>query len=173
MKAIMGLLAGAGLAISATSGGALAGDLSDYGSDQSQYYENVDGGLDEQQSYREHVDQNGAYCQHRKRQRSYDPVYDRTAGNGSYGGSLKDRRKLGSRCLGRWQIEESLVQQGWRDFRGLELAPDVVGVTASRPNGLTYRLKIDKCSGVILAANLLDQQDYDTGATASVYQPQY
>ena len=67
--------------------------------------------------------------------------------------------------------------EGWTPERCLEelvrLAPDVVGVTASRPNGLTYRLKIDKCSGVILAANLLDQQDYDTGATASVYQPQY
>lgn len=177
MKAIVGLLAGAALAVSAASGSGFAGDLSTYGGDQSQYYETVDGGDEAPSSYRRDTDESGAYCprkhrKHRQRQQSYDPVYDGSADNGNYGSSLKDGN-YASRCLGRWQIEESLVQQGWRDFRGLELAPDVVGVTASRPNGLTYRLKIDKCSGVILAANLLDQQDRTYGATASVYQPQY
>jgi hypothetical protein len=60
-------------------------------------------------------------------------------------------------CLTRHALRANLFNQGWRDFRGIEPDPDVVGLTATRPNGLVYRLKIDRCSGVIIAAFLLDQ----------------
>ncbi len=60
-------------------------------------------------------------------------------------------------CLTRRGLRANLINQGWRDLRGIAADPDVVGLTASRPNGLVYRLKIDRCSGVIVAAYLLDQ----------------
>ena len=63
------------------------------------------------------------------------------------------------RCLGPSQIENMLAAQGWRRFVNPQRGVDVVGLTASRPNGLTYRLKLDRCTGVILQANLLDQPD--------------
>jgi hypothetical protein len=63
------------------------------------------------------------------------------------------------RCLESWQIERMLAGQGWRSFVNPKRSVDVVGLTASRPNGLTYRLKLDRCTGVILSANLLDQPD--------------
>ena len=78
------------------------------------------------------------------------------------------------RCMQRWQIEDTLSRQGWKRFQGLELDPDVVGVTATRPNGLVYRLKIDRCSGIIISAYLLDQPDRRNVYTSqSNYAPSY
>ncbi|MEZ5925585.1 MAG: hypothetical protein R3D57_14485 [Hyphomicrobiaceae bacterium] len=69
----------------------------------------------------------------------------------------RHRPRHAGTCLTRRGLRANLINQGWRDLRGVAADPDVVGVTASRPNGLVYRLKIDRCSGVILAAYLLDQ----------------
>lgn len=78
------------------------------------------------------------------------------------------------RCMQRSQIEDTLIRQGWRRLQGLELDPDVVGVTATRPNGLVYRLKIDRCSGIIISAYLLDQPDRRKVFTSrSDYVPSY
>ncbi len=62
-------------------------------------------------------------------------------------------------CLQSGQIERLLSGQGWRSFVNPQRGVDVVGLTARRPNGLTYRLKLDRCTGVIIQANLLDQPD--------------
>lgn len=76
------------------------------------------------------------------------------------------------RCISGPQIERMLVRQGWRDFSGPQKGVDVVGLTARRPNGLTYRLKLDRCTGVILQAYLMDQPDrtrtYSYGNDGSV-----
>jgi hypothetical protein len=69
----------------------------------------------------------------------------------------KHKRWHAGECLTRRGLRANLINQGWRDLRGIAADPDVVGLTATRPNGLVYRLKIDRCSGVILAAYLLDQ----------------
>jgi hypothetical protein len=79
------------------------------------------------------------------------------------------RRHHAGDCLTRRGLRANLIHEGWRNFRGIEADPDVVGLTASRPNGLVYRLKIDRCSGVILAAYLLDQGD---NGAAYAYQGQ-
>lgn len=64
-----------------------------------------------------------------------------------------------ARCLSSQQVQSQLVAQGWRGFVNPQRGVDVVGLTARRPNGLTYRLKLDRCTGVILSSNLLDQPD--------------
>ena len=61
------------------------------------------------------------------------------------------------RCLQGRQIENLLGRQGWREFSNPQRGVDVVGLTARRPNGLTYRLKLDRCTGVIIQTYLLDQ----------------
>ena len=94
-----------------------------------------DPSADYQQSYNQYPDQQGAYLQ--------EPLPPRPNG----------------RCLQSSQIERMLANQGWRRFVNPQRGVDVVGLTASRPNGLTYRLKLDRCTGVILQANLLDQPD--------------
>lgn len=63
----------------------------------------------------------------------------------------------GGQCLQGRQIETLLGRQGWRDFSNPQRGVDVVGLTAQRPNGLTYRLKLDRCTGVIIQTYLLDQ----------------
>lgn len=78
-------------------------------------------------------------------QTGYAPTYKR------------HKRRHAGDCLSRRGLRANLIGQGWRDLRGIAADPDVVGLTASRPNGLVYRLKIDRCSGVIIAAYLVDQ----------------
>ena len=62
-------------------------------------------------------------------------------------------------CLAALQIQNLLMRQGWRDFSGPQNGVDVVGLTARRPNGLTYRLKLDRCTGILIQSYLLDQPD--------------
>ncbi len=87
------------------------------------------------QSYGQYPDQQGAYAQ--------EPLPPRPNG----------------RCLQPSQIQNMLAAQGWQGFVNPQRGVDVVGLTARRPNGLTYRLKLDRCTGVIIQANLLDQPD--------------
>lgn len=78
--------------------------------------------------------------------------------NGGYQPTYKkQKRRHAGDCLTRRGLRANLINQGWRDMRGIAADPDVIGLTASRPNGLVYRLKIDRCSGVIIAAYLVDQ----------------
>lgn len=85
----------------------------------------------------------------------------------------KHKRRHAGDCLTRRGLKANLINQGWRDLRGIAADPDVVGLTAARPNGLVYRLKIDRCSGVILAAYLLDQGGNGSYAYDSQDVPSY
>ena len=61
-----------------------------------------------------------------------------------------------STCLPHGEIRRSLINEGWRDFRDLELRGEVAVVQARRPNGQLYALKVDRCSGEIVHARPLD-----------------
>ncbi len=88
----------------------------------------------------------------------YQPTYKR------------HKRRHASECLSRRGLRANLINQGWRELRGIAADPDVIGLTASRPNGLVYRLKIDRCTGVIIAAYLVDQGGNSGGYA---YTPSY
>lgn len=77
------------------------------------------------------------------------------------------------RCFSRASIEKQLSKQGWRRFEDRDLRPDEYMLTASRPNGLKYRMRIDRCSGVIISANLLDLPDRRTVTSDTFDQPSY
>lgn len=55
-------------------------------------------------------------------------------------------------CTPRHVIRDRLYREGWHDFREIDLRRGVAVVEARRPNGLPYRLKIDRCSGDVVAA---------------------
>lgn len=105
-------------------------------------------------------------------QNNSDVYFDEDNG---YAPTYKRRRhRHASECLSRRGLRANLINQGWRDLRGIAADPDVIGLTASRPNGLVYRLKLDRCTGVIIAAYLVDQAG-SSGAYAydSQDQPAY
>ena len=59
-------------------------------------------------------------------------------------------------CLPRGEIRFRLKEHGWHDFQEFELRRDAAVLNARRPDGLLYRLKVDRCTGVILHAQLVD-----------------
>lgn len=59
---------------------------------------------------------------------------------------------LVSQCAPRAEIRDRLLRDGWSDFEELDVRNRVAVVTARRPNGLPYRLKIDRCSGDVVSA---------------------
>jgi hypothetical protein len=58
-------------------------------------------------------------------------------------------------CTPRHVIRDRLYREGWHDFHEIDLRSGVAVVEARRPNGLPYRLKIDRCSGEIVSARPL------------------
>ena len=58
-------------------------------------------------------------------------------------------------CAPRAEIRDRLIGQGWHDFHELDVRRRVAIVEARRPNGLPYRLTIDRCSGDIVSADPL------------------
>lgn len=63
-------------------------------------------------------------------------------------------------CLHREEIKRRLVEEGWRDFRDVELRPDAVRVHARRPSGDLYVLRVDRCTGEIVNSRLLERGQY-------------
>src|SRR5690606_20110075 len=63
-------------------------------------------------------------------------------------------------CLHREEIKRRLVEEGWRDFRDVELRPDSVRVHARRPSGDLYVLRVDRCTGDIVNSRLLERGQY-------------
>lgn len=55
-------------------------------------------------------------------------------------------------CTPRHVIRDRLYRQGWNDFQEIDLRRRMAVVEARRPNGLPYRLKIDRCTGDIVSA---------------------
>jgi len=62
-------------------------------------------------------------------------------------------------CLPRREITRRLLDQGWRDFHDLDLTRPAARVSARRPNGDLFRLKVDRCNGEVLRADLIDRHD--------------
>lgn len=62
---------------------------------------------------------------------------------------------LVSQCAPRAEIRDRLLRQGWHDFEEIDVRNRVAVVEARRPNGLPYRLKIDRCSGDVVSAHPL------------------
>ena len=60
----------------------------------------------------------------------------------------------GISCLSPRQIHRQLKRQGWRKFHNLRIRPTVLRFKARQRNGLTYHLKIDRCSGSLIKARL-------------------
>ncbi len=62
---------------------------------------------------------------------------------------------LVSQCAPRAEIRDRLLRDGWHSFDEIDVRDRVAVVEARRPNGLPYRLKIDRCSGDIVSASPL------------------
>ena len=60
-------------------------------------------------------------------------------------------------CLSQGEIRYRLKEHGWQDFQEIDLRAETAAVTARRPDGLLYRLEVDRCSGVIVQARLLEE----------------
>ena len=60
-------------------------------------------------------------------------------------------------CLSKGDIRYRLKEHGWQDFQDLDFRGDTAVVTARRPDGMLYKLEVDRCSGVIVQARLIDE----------------
>lgn len=84
-----------------------------------------------------------------------DRDYDRHYRDRDFGRYDDDRVAAG--CLPRDEIRRRLVNDGWREFRDLELRGDVARIRARRPSGDLYTLRIDRCSGEVVGTELLER----------------
>jgi hypothetical protein len=63
-------------------------------------------------------------------------------------------------CAPRAEIRDRLLREGWHSFEEVDVRHRVAVVEARRPNGLPYRLKIDRCSGDVVSAEPLAEVPY-------------
>jgi hypothetical protein len=68
-----------------------------------------------------------------------------------------DDWRYGAGCLPRREIKRRLVDEGWHDFHDLDIARNVARVKARRPNGDLFVLKVDRCNGDVLHADVLER----------------
>ncbi len=54
-------------------------------------------------------------------------------------------------CTPRWQVRNRLIGEGWRNFRRLAVRDNVVVLRANRYDGRAFDIKVDRCSGEIVA----------------------
>lgn len=71
------------------------------------------------------------------------------------------RRSYSSRfghdeCVGRREILRVLMEDGWSEIADVEAAGPTVHVVARRASGQLYRLQVDRCSGTLIEARLID-----------------
>ena len=59
-------------------------------------------------------------------------------------------------CLSKGEIRFRLKEHGWAEFQDLEFRGETAVVNARRPDGMLYKLEVDRCSVVIVNARLLD-----------------
>lgn len=62
----------------------------------------------------------------------------------------------GTGCLPGHQVRRELIRDGWSDFHDFSAGGRFAFVTARRPNGVPYRLKLDRCAGEIVRADRID-----------------
>jgi hypothetical protein len=77
-----------------------------------------------------------------------------------YAQGYPNARYGNTECLPRSEIQRRLLNEGWRDFHDLDFRDDVAVVRARRPSGDLYRLKVDRCSGDIVKAGLIERGGY-------------
>lgn len=58
-------------------------------------------------------------------------------------------------CAPRREIRRALMDDGWFDFSGLQLRGDVALIHARRGNGRVFALKLDRCTGRVLRAEVI------------------
>lgn len=63
-------------------------------------------------------------------------------------------------CTPRREIRRALMDDGWFDFSGLELRGDVALIHARRGNGRMFALKLDRCTGRVLRAEVISPPDH-------------
>jgi hypothetical protein len=81
---------------------------------------------------------------------SYSETERYTERSAHYGNGENDRYDDRAGCLPRHAIRERLRDEGWRDIQKIDSRGGEVIVTAERPNGKIYDLKVDRCSGEII-----------------------
>ncbi len=59
-------------------------------------------------------------------------------------------------CVPGGEIRRELIRDGWSGFHDAELRGRSALVTARRPNGEFYRLKVNRCTGEVVRARPLD-----------------
>lgn len=74
--------------------------------------------------------------------------------NGRYGYDLHGARAYGQ-CLYPRQIRRKLRRHGWHGMHALEIRPNAFKVRARRPNGMLFKLKVDRCTGHVIRAKPL------------------
>lgn len=125
-------------------------------------------------------DRGDAYAPPRYAQPDYAPRDFAPPGYAPYAGGYapppgySNRGAYSSRapgCLSKDTIQRELIAEGWRDFH----APQIIGQTeanlrARRPDGRLFELRVDRCTGDVIAARPLDERGYsDRGYGPQVY----
>jgi hypothetical protein len=63
----------------------------------------------------------------------------------------RHRDRYGYDCAPRWQVKNRLIADGWHNFERLAVRPNVVVLRAERPGGRAFVLKLDRCTGEVIA----------------------
>lgn len=61
-------------------------------------------------------------------------------------------------CVPRDEARRELMRDGWSDFHDVEIRNEFAFMTARRPNGQLYRLKVDRCDGQVVTARRVEKE---------------
>jgi hypothetical protein len=61
-------------------------------------------------------------------------------------------------CLERRAVRDGLAADGWHDFQDVALRGEVAVLTARRTGGDVYRLQVDRCTGEVVEARMIERQ---------------
>jgi hypothetical protein len=70
----------------------------------------------------------------------------------------RNEGRIAGDCLPRHIIRQRLEGRGWHDFHDPQVAGNVAHIRARRPNGNLFDLTVDRCTGEVLQAQLIDQR---------------
>lgn len=105
----------------------------------------------------DYPDQHSSYTEERYSERV---VHERTDRDEGY---YDDR----GGCLPRQAIRQRLRDDGWRDIQRVDVRGGNVILTAERPNGQIFNIKVDRCNGEIIDARKAHDAVYGE------YRPRY
>lgn len=61
-------------------------------------------------------------------------------------------------CLPRHVIRDQLASRGWHELHDAQVMGNVVHIRARRPNGRLFDLTLDRCSGEVIHAQVIDNR---------------